>query len=111
MKNFIRTLLLFIAKSMQALSIVDDANFIALIRCIDARIVLPCRNTITYTHLPEIYEEARLKLLEELRLADYVALTTDCWTSITNTGYLTVTVHYINEKFKMVSRVLSTVMK
>ena len=96
MKNFIRTLLLFIAKSMQALSIVDDASFIDPVRCIDTRIVLPCRNTITFTHLPEIFEEVRLKLMEELRLAYYVALTTDGWTSIKNTGYLTVTVHNIN---------------
>ncbi|KAK4009515.1 hypothetical protein OUZ56_018642 [Daphnia magna] len=40
---------------------------------------------------------------------DYVALTTDCWTSLNNYSYLTVTAHYINHKMKMMSRVLSTV--
>jgi hypothetical protein len=39
-----------------------------------------------------------------------VALTTDCWTSINNEGYMTVTVHYLSDKLKMVSRVLNTIM-
>lgn len=39
---------------------------------------------------------------------DYVSLTTDGWTSRKNESYLTVTVHYINKKMQMKSRVLST---
>ncbi|KZS07455.1 Uncharacterized protein APZ42_028826 [Daphnia magna] len=78
--------------SLLPLSIVDDPNFVAFIKCIDARI-----------------EDGRLKLIHELVRVDYVALTTDCWTSLNNYSYLTVTAHYINHKMKMMSRVLSTV--
>ena len=39
----------------------------------------------------------------------HVALTTDCWTSITKESYMTVTVHYVSEKQKMISRVLNTI--
>lgn len=109
MKRLMRALVIFIAKSLLPLSIVDNPNFMAFIKCIDARINFTCRNTITYTHLPELYEEARLKLIHELEKVDYVALTTDCWTSLSNYSYLTITVHYISDKMKMVSRVLSTV--
>ncbi|KAI9565052.1 putative zinc finger BED domain-containing protein 4-like [Daphnia sinensis] len=77
--------------SLLPLSIIDDPNFVAFIKCIDARI------------------EARLKLIHELERVDYVALTTDYWTSLNNYSYLTVTAHYINHKMKMVSRVLCTV--
>jgi hypothetical protein len=48
-------------------------------------------------------------LTKELRKVPYVALTTDCWTSLTNDGYMTVKVHYLSEKWKMVSRVLNTI--
>ncbi|KAK4007660.1 hypothetical protein OUZ56_012813 [Daphnia magna] len=36
------------------------------------------------------------------------ALTAECWTSLTNASYMTVTAHFINDQLKMVSRVLST---
>ena len=55
-----------------------------------------------------MYAEAKAKLETELSLASFIALTADCWTSLTNASYMTVTAHYINEKLKMVSRVLST---
>ncbi|KZS06733.1 Uncharacterized protein APZ42_029715 [Daphnia magna] len=99
----------FIDKSLLPLSIVDDPNFVAFVKCIDARKGFPCRNTITYNYHPALYEEARLKLIHELERVDYVALTTDCWTSLNNYSYLTVTAHYINPKMKRVSRVLKTV--
>ena len=49
-------------------------------------------------------------MLTELASVKHVALTTDCWTSINNEGYMTVTVHYISEKQKMISRVLNTIL-
>ncbi len=54
--------------------------------------------------------EAKGKLLAELANVKHVALTTDCWTSINNEGYPTVTDHYISEKHKMISRVLATIL-
>jgi hypothetical protein len=38
MKKLIRALMIFIAKSLLPLSIVDDPNFAAFIKCIDPRI-------------------------------------------------------------------------
>lgn len=106
---FIRALALYIVRAMQPLSLVDCPHFNAFVKFIDPRFSLPCRNTITHTVLPDIYHEAKEKLRDELSKVDYVALTCDCWTSMTNDSYLTVTVHYINEKIKSVSRVLATV--
>jgi hypothetical protein len=39
----------------------------------------------------------------------HVALTRYCWTSITNDGYMTVTVHYFSGKYPMVSKVLNII--
>jgi hypothetical protein len=107
MKAFLRVLTLYIVRSMQPLSIVDDVHFRELIHHIDPRLSLPC-STLTHSLLPELYREAKAKLKIKLSAVKWVALTADGWTSITNEGYLTVTVHYISEKMKMVSRVLST---
>jgi hypothetical protein len=93
---------------MQPLSIVDDLDFRALIHHIDPCLSLPSRNTLTYSLLPGLYREAKSKLMQKLSAVKWVALTADGWKSITNEGYLTVTVHYVSGKMKTVSRELST---
>ena len=47
--------------------------------------------------------------MRALTKVKYVALTADCWTSLRNDGYMTVTVHYLSKQLKMVSRVLNTI--
>ena len=108
MKSFLRELMLFIIRGMHCLSIVDNPHFIRFVRHMDPRITIPCRNTITHTLLPEIYNEAVNKLKQELNPIRWVALTTDGWTCRNNRHYITVTVHYINSSTKMISRVLVT---
>lgn len=44
----------------------------------------------------------------ELSATKHVALTSDCWTSRTTVPYMTVTAHYLDESFDMVSKVLQT---
>ncbi len=54
--------------------------------------------------------EAKAKLMAELSGIKQVALTTECWTSINNEGFMTLTVHYfLCEKLKVLSRVLNTI--
>ena len=108
-QEVLRAILLFIVRGMHALSIVDDPHFNALIAVLDPRVVLPCRSTITNTHLPILYKEAVQKLSEELSRVEFVALTSDSWTCRNNRHYLTVTVHFVNFDMKLVSRVLVTV--
>lgn len=111
MQAIMRAIALFIVRSMQPLSLVEDEHFRTFIKTIDPRITLPCRSTLTKTILPELYGEAKNKLLVELSQADGIALTTDCWTSSTMASYITVTAHYINDdKVKIISRVLATIM-
>ncbi len=95
MLRFIRALMLFIVKSMMPLSLVDEEAFIQFIQFFDPRVRVPCKATITNSNLPDLYNEARSKLLVELQLVKHVALTTDCWTSRTHDSFMTVTIHYI----------------
>jgi hypothetical protein len=50
----------------------------------------------------------RSKVAEELSKVHYVAITTDSWTSQATISYLTITVHGIDEKWNLLSRVLQT---
>ncbi|KZS04907.1 Uncharacterized protein APZ42_032035 [Daphnia magna] len=93
---------------MHPLSMVEDEHFHAFVKAVDPRIALPCRKTLTRSLLPEMYAEAKAKLVTELSLANHISFIADCWTWLTNASYMTVTEHFINDQLKMVSRVLST---
>ena len=108
MTSVLRAIMLFIVRGLYPLSIIENIHFKTLVKCLDPRIVLPCRATLTRSLLPQLYEEAKGKLLEELAQCNHVALTSDGWTSAVNDPYITVTVHYVNQKMKMISRVLNT---
>ena len=94
MLEFKKALILFIARGMHPVSLVDDNSFEDFIKFFDPRLTVPCRKTVTQTLLPDLYQQAKKKLMDELLLVNYVALTTDCWSSRTNDSYITVTVHY-----------------
>ena len=54
-----------------------------------------------------IADPIKEQLCKELE-SQYLALTTDLWTSNATEAYLTVTAHYIDDNWRMVSRVLQT---
>ena len=111
MQSIIRALALFLVRSMQPLSLVEDEHFRTFIKVIDPRITLPCRSTISKTILPELYVKSKTNFSWNYLRAhtNNIALTADCWTSRTMASYITVTAHYIkDEKVKMTSRVLAT---
>ena len=58
----------------------------------------------------ELYEAKKKTKEEDLASADYVALTGDHWTSVSNNNYLSVTAHHITKTWELKSFVL-TVMK
>jgi len=48
------------------------------------------------------------KLKEVLNDINYLAITTDCWTSVTTESYLSITCHFINTNYELKTTVLST---
>ena len=58
--------------------------------------------------LPTRYHEEKANLIIALQTAEYVAITTDQWTSKANDGYTTYTCHHIDDQWQMKSAVLST---
>ena len=55
-----------------------------------------------------MYDQEKEALKQRLQKAESICLTTDCWTSMTIKGYMTVTAHYINDDWNFCSSVLDT---
>ncbi|XP_050340027.1 uncharacterized protein LOC126766179 [Bactrocera neohumeralis] len=88
-----------IAVDVQPFSCVDDDGFKELMKEMDPRydVVLPSQ-----------YESLKNKLQSVLNDIDFVAITTDLWTSKANEGYITVTCHFVLNSFTLESAILAT---
>jgi hypothetical protein len=98
-----------IAIDMQPTSIVEDRGFQKFVSSLDPRYHPPSRKTIAHTLLPQKYEEVAKKVRAGLDMVEYVATTTDIWTSVQTKGYITLTSHYITPFWELKSPVLATV--
>ncbi|XP_028296828.1 zinc finger BED domain-containing protein 4-like [Gouania willdenowi] len=94
-----------IASDYQPFSIVEDKGFKEFTKTLDPSYTLPSRKTLSQTLLPKMYGKIRAELLEKIKNAPAVCLTTDCWTSVTTTSYMSVTCHYVQD-FAMTSHLL-----
>ncbi|XP_051797253.1 E3 SUMO-protein ligase ZBED1-like [Acanthochromis polyacanthus] len=100
----------WIAKDCRPISIVEDKGLAKSIRVasLDPSYKPPCRTTIM-TRIHSLYETEKKKKEEALSQAEYVALTGDHWTSVSNTNYLGVTAHHITKKWELVSFALTVI--
>ncbi|XP_043865319.1 E3 SUMO-protein ligase ZBED1-like [Drosophila mojavensis] len=88
-----------IAKGHHALRLVEEPEFKKLIDDVSHApgYKLPTRKTLTTSLIPKVRDELLGQILDNLRMATAVCLTTDGWTSLSNESYIAVTVHYINQ--------------
>lgn len=96
-----------IAVDVQPFSCVEDEGFIELLKELDPRYKLPSRRHLRDEILPTQYATLRKKLSSILDSVDFLALTTDLWTSKANKGYITITCHFVSKEFKLMSAIFS----
>jgi len=96
-----------IAVDVQPFSCVEDEGFKELMKAMDPRYKLPSRSHLRDVVLPSQYEELKNKLYVILANVDFLALTTDMWTSRANEGYITITCHFVSNNFKLESEILA----
>ena len=99
---------LMIAIDFQPFSIVEDEGFKFLLHILDRRYQLPCRKQFSEKVMPQMYGELREKVSIVIKSAMFLALTTDCWTSRAGDSYISITSHFINDKYKRQLVVLDT---
>ena len=85
---------------------VEGRGFRAFCHLLNPRYQVPCRKTIT-SNLLLLYEEEKKATIELIRGSD-ISITTDCWTSLGQVGYITVTGHFITDNWDYKSIVLAT---
>lgn len=100
-------LLKMIVQDLQPFSIVEDVGFIAYTAGLDPTYVMPSRTTLSKSLLPQLYGDAMAKVRQTIENeAEYVTLTTDCWTSTCTEGYMAVTSHFISKNWVLKSMLL-----
>ncbi|XP_061507179.1 zinc finger BED domain-containing protein 4-like [Anopheles gambiae] len=97
----------FICNEYLPISIVESASFQTLVNSLNSDYILPNRQSVSNALLPQTYEEKLKTVKGELLAAKSVALSSDYWTnSSTNTHYMALTGHFIDQNFKLTSRLL-----
>lgn len=76
---------------------VEDPEFRQFLQMTCPGYNLPTRKTFTESLLNKKYTDIKNDVQEALRLAEYVSITTDSWTSINNENYVAITAHYLHE--------------
>jgi hypothetical protein len=82
-----------IVKGGVPLSFIDNDGFRKFMADVDPKFSVPCRQTISYTHLPQLLSSKRSLMTDMLTSAHDVALTIDIWTDRRQHSFLGVTAH------------------
>ncbi|RLU25469.1 hypothetical protein DMN91_001979 [Ooceraea biroi] len=88
-----------IATTQLPLSFVSSPGFVNFMSVIEPNYKM-CKEDTLKKRLNNLYTEVKNKIREELRDVSIVACTSDCWTSLAQNSYLTMTVHLIGNNWK-----------
>lgn len=99
----------FIVKHYHPFSLVEESEFCNLIKMLAPNYSMPSRKTVSNNLLLQVYNDTFQKVSKDLQDATSVALTTDGWTSINNSSFIAITVHFINSETKLCSRLLGCI--
>lgn len=97
----------FIARDARPISLVEGEGFRSLMKFLEPDYELKCRTTTTAL-IKEMYKNAVERLKIKLGKTEYIAFTTDMWTSMQNIAYMCVTAHWLNENWELESAILQT---
>lgn len=92
---------------LQPFSIVRDRGFSELLKELEPNYITPSRNTFVTSLLEENYSNTAAKLKSLLEEAQYITITTDSWTSLSNENYISITAHFITRDWQLISCLLS----
>lgn len=102
-----RAITYHIIDDMRPFSTVSSPSFRNILHVCEHRYRPPSAATMSEQIIPALYEVEKAKLLKDLEAANYIAITTDGWTSRAVQAYETITVHYMKD-WELCSKVLQT---
>ncbi|KAI2662058.1 E3 SUMO-protein ligase ZBED1 [Labeo rohita] len=98
----------YLAKEMVSFNTVEKSTFKAMLQTFDKQYELPGRKYFSKTAVPKMYNDIRANILAELDDVEYLALTTDMWSSCNMMPYMSVTAHYVSKEWTLKSKCLQT---
>ncbi|XP_077063574.1 E3 SUMO-protein ligase ZBED1-like [Siphateles boraxobius] len=107
-KNITKGIAFFICKDMRPYSVVENEGFRYLLEVLEPRYNIPSRQHFSESYIPNLYTKVCDEVIQGLMSAERVAITSDGWTSCTTESYITVTCHFIDNKWQMKNHVLQT---
>lgn len=100
----------FLVKSMVPIRTVEQESFIAMVKQLEPGYQVPSRKYFTETAIPKAYNDLVEKVKAQLKGAVHFSITSDAWTSAINMNpYVSVTLHFIDDDWKLISKNLSTI--
>lgn len=95
----------FIIQGCHAYSIVQEPAFLELMKKAEPRYIVLSRKYFSQYHIPNAFEKSvdHVKSIidNECKSAKSLSFTTDGWTSRSNESYISLTVHYVTEEWKL----------
>ena len=105
-----RAVTYFIAKDAQPFYTIERPGFRAMVAKLNPRYELPGRKYFVEHQLPQLYNEVKTKIvIPKLEEAAHLSVTTDMWTSNSNSPFMSFTVHFIDSAWHLQSLCLDTV--
>ncbi|KAI2658595.1 E3 SUMO-protein ligase ZBED1 [Labeo rohita] len=98
----------YIAKEMQPFNTVEKPAFKEMLYNFDKQYELPGKTYISKTAIPNLYREVKDEILKDFKEIDFYSATTDMWSSVNMTPYMSLTVHYLTTDWTLVSKCLET---
>lgn len=68
---------------------------------------MPSYDMVSNKLLVEMYDKVKEKISKEVDSFDVCSITTDGWTSRQCFGYISLTIHYVSQAYKTITRTLS----
>lgn len=107
-KQLVRAVTNYLVSGSVSLHTVDKPAFRNMLYQLEPRFRCPSRKYFSYTAIPELYNEMKAELAFNLRNIKQFSCTMDGWSSIAGDPYLSLTIHYIDANWKLISKCLST---
>ena len=99
----------YLVEEMVPFSNVEKPAFKSLLQKFDNQYELLGKTYFSETAVPKIYNTVRASVQSELKSVDFFSATTDMWSSVNMTPYMSLTVHYLTTDWTFKSRCLETV--
>lgn len=98
-------LLDWVVRAALPFTTVDHPSFRSWVYSIDPRMIVPASRTLR-SKLPFRCNQLMLKLKKALASIDRCAITTDAWSSRSNSPFLSITAHWVTSEYELKSAVL-----